>query len=186
MRFTRFLEKYEYVRTLKLFRECFGDDAEFIAELYGELDGENECTGEIRKHTICILENAAGEILAMVHYKPMTAFYADGRREDVSYIMCVGTRADMRHRGLMDQLMEAVTSRLRAEGERWTFLVPVDPAIYRHLDFVQDWKFDPADADLLYADEELELCCAKLLRADNGAADCRPGSFEAPVRLLDR
>lgn len=175
MLITRFLEKYEYVRTQKLFRECFGNDEEYISELYGELDGENECTGTIRSHVIAVIENMSGEILSMVHYKPMIAMYG-AEQVKVGYIMDVATKKDFRHRGMMDELMAAVEERLKAEGDPWCFLVPVDKEIYRHLGYVHDWSFNKGEGDLLDADEGLKDCSAKLLSE---------GEFIKPDRLFD-
>lgn len=172
----RFLEKYEYSRTIKLFIECFGDDKEFLREFYGELDGENECTGTIKDHEITVIENIDGEILAMVHLRPLIAVYED-RKENVSYIMGVATRPDFRHRGFMDKLMKAAEDRIKEKGEGWCFLVPVDKVIYRHLGYVYDWKFNEDEADLLCADDGLTECSAKLLKGD---------CFEAPLRIAPR
>mgnify|MGYP004537121795 CR=1 FL=1 len=174
MLITRFLEKYEYVRTLKLFKECFGNDEEYIAELYGELNGENECTGTIRTHEIAVIENENGDILSMVHYKPVNAVFADGRTVSVSYIMDVATAAASRRNGYMDTLMRLVMKRLSDKKEPWCFLIAVDKAIYKHLGFVHDWVFNSDEADLLDADDGLTECSAAMLNAE---------VFEAPVRL---
>lgn len=175
MLITRFLEKYEYVRTLKLFIECFGNDEEYIAELYGELDGENECTGTIRTHEIAVIENENGDILSMVHYKPVAAVMPDGSRINVSYIMDVATAGTARHNGYMDRLMKLVMRQLEDNGEPWCFLIAVDKAIYNHLGFVHHWTFNEDEADLLDADEGLTECSAAMLSSE---------SFAAPDRLL--
>lgn len=175
MLITRFLEKYEYIRTLRLFTECFGNDEEYISELYGELDGENECTGTIRTHEIAVIENESGDILSMVHYKPATAVFADGSTSPVSYIMDVATAPAARHNGYMDELMRLCMRRLADNGEPWCFLIAVDKAIYRHLGFVCHWQFNPEEADLLDADEGLTDCSAALLNAK---------AFEKPVKLI--
>lgn len=58
-----------------MFIQCFGDDRVYIHNLYGELDGENECTGAIKNHRICVIENEIGEILSMVQTRPVKAVY---------------------------------------------------------------------------------------------------------------
>ncbi len=173
MRILRFLEKYEYIRTLKLFIECFGNDEEYISKLYGELDGENECTGTIRAHEIIVIENELGNILSMVHIRPMAAQYPD-KKISVGYIMCVATAESHRHQGLMDELMKAAEDYLRQRGDKWCFLVAVDKDIYRHLGYIYDWKFNKDEALLLDADEGLTECSAKLLNAKE---------FEPPKKL---
>lgn len=82
MLITRFLTKFEYIRTLGLFIECFGDDKDYIRDLYGELDGENECTGAIKNHRICVIENESGEILSMAHVRGVKAVYPDTNNPD--------------------------------------------------------------------------------------------------------
>lgn len=77
MLITRFLTKFEYIRTLGLFIECFGDDRDYIHDLYGELDGKNECTGVIKNHRICVIEDGSGKILSMAHVRSVKAVYLD-------------------------------------------------------------------------------------------------------------
>ena len=169
----RFLLKHEYIRTLKLFCECFPGNDNYIRELYGELDGNNCCNGTISDHRIAVLENEAGEILSMVHYKLVKAVYSD-KMINSAYIMDVATRKDFRRQGFMDSLIEYTCAALKAKKLGWCFLVAVNRDIYRHLGFIHDWIFNPQEASLLDADEGLTVCSARLLNAD---------SFAPPDRL---
>lgn len=150
----RFLDKKEYGRTRKLFKACFMDD-EFEREYYAE-------DGVVQEHRIAVVEES-GKIIAMLHLAPMEAIYADGHIEYTEYILCVGTDPGFRHKGYMDKLMKWTEDRLIEEGLTWTFLVAVDKNIYRHLGYVYDWRFNENERDLLFADEGLTDCSAKLL-----------------------
>ena len=74
----------------------------------------------------------------------------------------------------MDKLMKWTEERLTEEELGWTFLVAVNKDIYRHLGYIYDWSFNKDEAELLFADEGLTDCSAKLL--------CDK-TFTAPVRL---
>ena len=160
----RFLKNDEHNRTLQLFRECFGDDDEFIEGYYG-----NE-----RRKEIAVMEDGNGNIISMAHVVPRIAEYADGRSEEVSYILCVATKEECRGRGYMKEVMEYVMQYLRLRGEQWCFLVPVDKKIYQGLGFEYTWKLSEKELDILYADDGLETASAALLNA---------GVFESPVEI---
>jgi len=175
----RFLEKNEYLRTLPLFRLCFGTDPEFEAEYYGT----KERPGTVSANRIAVLEED-GAILSMVHLKPLLAEYAPDPRGGgkagtvpVTYLMCVATHPEHRHAGHMDSVMRFAMDRLRKEGEPWCFLVAVDKEIYRHLGFTCDWPFNETERDLLAADDGLTDCSACPLTA---------GRFLPPRRVFDR
>ena len=161
----RFLRQEEYDRTRPLNELCFPDE-EFSAEYY---DG-----GVINRSRIAVKEIGA-EIVSEAHVAPRTLWYhrADGTQYTVNvpYIFCVATHPEYRHRGYMDEVLSLVLDTLREEGCPFAFLVPVDQRIYRHLGFVYDWSFRPEEADILYADDGLTQCSAKLLCADTF---CRP------------
>ncbi|MDO4437931.1 MAG: GNAT family N-acetyltransferase [Eubacteriales bacterium] len=161
----RFLNKDEYGRTRELFKACFMDD-EFEAEYYAE-------NGAVQQHRIAVVEED-GKIIAMLHLAPMQAIYPDGHTENTEYILCVGTDPEFRHRGYMDELMKWTEKMLIDEGFKWTFLVAVNKDIYRHLGYVYDWRFNKDEAELLFADEGLTDCSAKLLSGE---------TFSVPERL---
>lgn len=156
----RFLEKEEYERTRALNDACFPDE-DFSKEYY---DG-----GAIFRNRIAVKE-IGGKIVSEAHFAPRKAWYrrTDGTpyAEEIEYILCVATDPVHRHRGYMDEVLEFALETMRKEGRPWTFLLPVNKEIYRHLGFVHDWTFHPDEADLLYADEGLTECSAKLLCAE--------------------
>ena len=159
----RFLEKEEYKNTLPLALSCFGDP-EFMEEYYA---------GPVFENRVAVLEEE-GRIVPMVQLRPFTAVFPD-RSLPVHYILFVCTDPGFRHRGFMDVLMEYALRELRKAGEEFCFLVAVDKEIYRHLGFVHDWPFRPEEQDLLFADDGLTDCSARLL---NG------GAFTPPDRLI--
>jgi len=192
------------------------EEVDFIEEYYGEYaaaiasgkvpaasgealaaiceDSAAFCTASaaVNGNRIAVLENDAGEILSMVHIRPMKAVYrlaqdsceAKSPEEEiipVRYLMAVATKKACRHRGYMDRVMELVLETLTAEGDPWCFLIAVDKAIYRHLGFDIDWRISPAEQEMLYADENLTEASGKLLCADKMRIPdlIRPGAADA-------
>ncbi|MDO4265467.1 MAG: GNAT family N-acetyltransferase [Eubacteriales bacterium] len=155
----RFLKEDEYGRTRALNDLCFPDE-EFSAAYYDD--------GIVKKSRIAVKE-IGGEIVSEAHAAPRKLWYRDpdGRpySVEVPYIFCVATHPAYRHRGYMDEVLKLMLDVLREDGAPFAFLVPVDPAIYRHLGFVHDWTFGGEEAELLYADDGLTECSAKLLCA---------------------
>ena len=104
----RFLDKSEYFDTIPLFTACFGEDPEFLEEYYGT----PAKPGEVFKGRIAVKETD-GKIVSMVHLKPVRAWYdaKEGSNDGVhvSYILCVSTFPEYRHRGYMDEVMTFVT-----------------------------------------------------------------------------
>ena len=157
-----FLDKKDNLSTRALYELCFPDE-DFASEYYG-------AGGEALKSRIAVSERE-GSIVSMAQLVRRRAVYKDGSRL-VWFITGVCTHPEMRHRGLMDEVMNYVLSELKKEGEEWCFLMPVDMSIYRHLGFVYDFRIRNSETlELLYADEGLELCSACLLCGE---------SFEAP------
>ncbi|MGN1350395.1 MAG: GNAT family N-acetyltransferase [Anaerovoracaceae bacterium] len=164
----RFLKQNEYPHTIPLFKECFGDDPEFLKEYYGQEDGGSapllHPQGRVYRNRIAAeVDDASGEIRSMVHVQPMNAVYPQGK-EPVSYLLCVATLPSCRGQGCMDRVMRMVMEQLRREGESWCFLVAVDKEIYRYLGFELEWTFRPEEAELLAADEGLTRCSAAWLQ----------------------
>lgn len=153
----RFLKPEEYPRTRALSLACFGDDA---------FDEEYYVTKRRIYENRVLVKEADGEIAAMLQLAPRKAWYGT-HAEDVDYILYVATAPAYRRRGYMDELLAFACETMQKEGKPWTFLVAVDKEIYRHFGFVHDWRFHPEEAELLYADEGLTECSAKLLCAEN-------------------
>lgn len=164
----RFLKKEEYGLTRALNDLCFPDEA-FSREYYEE--------GGILENRVVVKE-MDGKVVAEAHLAPRKAWYrnTDGTEYavDVDYILCVATAPAYRHRGYMDEVLELAISEMKKKGKPWTFLMPVDMAIYRHLGFTHDWTSNSDEAELLYADDGLSVCSARLLCAER---------FEVPERI---
>ena len=156
----RFLKQEEYGKTRALNELCFPGE-EFAREYYDE--------GGILENRV-IVKELDGKVVAQAHLAPRKAWYRrpDGTPyfQQVDYILCVATDPAYRHRGFMDEVMELAIRKLQEEGQPWTFLIAVNKEIYRHLGFVYDWTFNPEEEDLLYADEGLTECSARLLCAE--------------------
>ena len=164
----RFLKKEEYGVTRALNDLCFPDEA-FSKEYYED--------GGILENRVVVKEED-GKVVAQAHLAPRKAWYRDAGGKayavDVDYILCVATDPAYRHRGYMDEVMACALAKLQEEGKPWAFLIAVDKAIYRHLGFTYDWAFNLDEAELLYADDGLTECSAKLLCAEH---------FEKPERI---
>ena len=164
----RFLEKNEYASTIPLFIECFGDDPEFMEEYYGTVNADGAVQGRIRNGHVAVLKKE-GKILSMVHirYYDAELFFGSGSLHlQVPYLMGICTDPACRHRGYMDQVMAFVLDQMMYEGHPWCFLIPVDKEIYRHLDFIYEWKLTEEEQEMLYADEGLDTALARLLNAE--------------------
>ncbi len=159
----RYLEQEEFRETFPLALACFGDE-EFLMEYYA---------GPVYGNRVAVLEKE-GRPVSMVQLRPFLAAYGE-ETCPVHYILFVCTLPEERHKGHMDRLMEFVLEDLKKDGEAFAFLVAVDKAIYRHLGFVYDWPFREEEQYLLFADDGLTDCSAKLL-----CGKC----FTAPDRLL--
>lgn len=171
----RFLLPEEYGRTLPLFTECFGEDEEFSRMYYGD-SGK----GDIYRGRVAVLEQD-GQILSMVHVRPMTlqssaAVAADVEQyvlpqlkdmkpEDVrfAYLLCIGTAVDCRGRGYMNEVMTFVENELRQEGCQFSFLVAVDKAIYKSRGYEYHFPLSAESQMYLYADEGLTEGTVKFL-----------------------
>ena len=167
MAVVRFLEPSEYGRTRELFVECFGEDREFCDMYYGS-SGD----GDIYRGRVAVLEQD-GEILSMVHVKPMTLQSSAVVASDVekyvlprlkamkpddvrfAYLLCIGTAVDCRGRGYMDEVMTFVENELRQDGCQFSFLVAVDKAIYKSRGYEYHFPLSAESQEQLYADEGL-------------------------------
>lgn len=152
----RFLERSEYEKTRPLSLQCFGNEDGFLDDYYAD-------EGLISHGRIAVYEEDS-RILSMVHVVPML-MTAKEQTVCASYLLCVATDPDFRHRGYMDHIFAMLLPVLKDEGDAYAFLCPVNTAIYRHLGFTYDWVFDPVYTDLLLADDGLTVCSTKLLNA---------------------
>ncbi len=162
-----FLDRKDNMYTRELYELCFPDE-DFAAEYYGPM-------GEALKSRIAAVEQE-GRIVSMAQLVRRRALYKDGSSQLAWFITGVCTHPDLRHRGLMDEVMGFVLESLRKESESWCFLMPVDLSIYRHLGFIHDFCIrDERELELLYADEGLDTCSACLICGD---------SFISPERIV--
>ena len=150
----RFLRADEFINTKAIAVECFGA-SEDIDEYYNK---------DIHDNRVAVLEDE-GRIISMIHLKRVIAGFKKGSFP-IWYICYVATKKAYQHRGYMSQLMRFVIEVLKNECERFAFLVPVDPDIYKNLGFVFKWEFNPDEADPLYADDGLECCYGCSLNED--------------------
>ncbi len=171
----RFLPPEEYSKTLPLFVECFGADEEFCRMYYGD-PGK----GDIYAGRVAVLEEA-GNILSMVHVRPMTLQTAasvtadvekyvlprlkDVKSEEVrfAYLLCIGTATGCRGLGYMASVMTFVEDELRQEGCQFSFLIAVDKAIYKSRGYEYHFPLSEESQKLLYADEGLTEGTVKFL-----------------------
>lgn len=159
----RFLDKSEYKKTRELAEICFGKD-DFDEEYYSR---------DIFDNLVCVKERD-GKILSMAHLSERRLFFEEGGYTDAYYILYVATLPEERHKGFMDEVMNFSFTRMREEKRELAFLVPADERIYRHLGFEHDWKFNEPERELLYADDGLYFCSAKLICAK---------SFKKPIKI---
>ena len=158
----RFLGPEEYEKTRELAEICFGKE-DFDEEYYSK---------DLYDNLIAVKERD-GRIISMAHLAERRLFFEGREYCDVYYILYVATLPEERHKGYMDEVMSFTFERMMEEKRELTFLVPIDPGIYRHLGFEYDWEFNEDERELLYADEGLNFCSAKLICAK---------SFKKPVK----
>ncbi len=163
------------------------EQEEFMEEFYGSVLPDGRCTGRVSDGRIAVLEagsepvsedapgadplagspaspetGSAPEILSMVQVQ----FYRTASGRVLPYLMGVSTWPRHRHHGYMDAVMNFVLSALKEEGYPCCFLIAVDRKIYRHLDFVHDWKLSEAECLMLYADDGLDTASACLFNSN--------------------
>lgn len=125
----RKLEAKERNRARELWEEIFPEDSKEFLDAYEEVRRDNRIT--------VVEENE--RILAMIHWNPFEISYGKiGNRENrvkAYYIVGVATRAEARRRGYMRNLLIEGMKEMRQDGQPFTFLMPVDEAIYRPFGF---------------------------------------------------
>ena len=168
----RFLKPSEYQSTKALAAECFGDTP----------DLDTYYAADVSDCRIAVLEED-GCILSMVQLRRFFAVY-ENETVPAWYLLYVCTAEQHRHKGYMDAVMHFVLDTINREGERFAFLVPVDPAIYAHLGFVHFWEFRPEEREMLYADGGLTDCFACMLDSSAFAAPAalRPAEGLSDIR----
>jgi len=158
----RFLEKDEFVKTKDLAIEAFGDNE----------DVDSYYQNDIFDNRIAVTK-IDDKIVSMIHLRRMILEF-ENRSESVWYILYVATKIEYRNLGLMNNTFKFVLENLKNEGERFTFLVPVNEKVYENIGFTNKWEFDFALSDILYADDGLRYCYGCIL--DNS-------KFEKPISI---
>lgn len=151
----RFLSPSENRKTRTLADICFAPAS----------DNDEYYRNDIIDSRIAVIED--GDVVcSMAHLRRMI-LTTDDNIYSVWYICYVATLPALRRQRYMTRLFDFVLETLKKEGETLTFLTPVDKKIYRHLGFVHDWTFRREEAELLYADDDLDECSACLLNAES-------------------
>ena len=141
----RFLEKEERPLARALWEEIFPEDSEEFLNVYENIREDNRIAGCLEK----------GRLLSMVQANPFQVWNGTESCGKVHYLVGVATRPSCRHRGYMKNLLHLCLEADRKEGIPFTFLMPVDPAIYEPFGFVtvyeqQTWRGDAWLSDLLW------------------------------------
>ncbi|MCI8514669.1 MAG: GNAT family N-acetyltransferase [Lachnospiraceae bacterium] len=125
----RELERREREKARKLWEAVFPEDSERFLDAYAEIRRDNRITVAEEKE----------EFLAMIHWNPFEICYGKignlENRTRVCYIVGVATRADVRRRGYMRELLVNGMREMRRDGQPFTFLMPADEAIYAPFGF---------------------------------------------------
>lgn len=125
----RELEQKEKKKARELWEKIFPEDSREFLDAYEEVRRDNRITVVEEKE----------EILAMIHWNPFEVVYGKNgsleNRVRACYIVGVATRADVRHRGHMRNLLVKGMEEMRRDGQPFTFLMPADEAIYRPFGF---------------------------------------------------
>ncbi len=127
----RYLKPEEFGKCRGLWREAFPEDSLPFVSYYFEK--------KLPKSRVAVKEDAAGEILSMVHLNPYELRIGEERRR-LDYLVGVATRTDWRHRGCMRELLTGILRDKQAEGEPFCYLMPASPDIYAPFAFA--WIFD--------------------------------------------
>ena len=120
----RYLENEEKINIRPLYEKTFDDSKEFVDYYFD---------GPVYDNDVLVLENE-GEILSKLQLIPKRMVY-QGDICLVHYIYAVATDENHRHCGYMEKLLERAFDDLTKKGEPFTYLVPVNPAVYKKFGF---------------------------------------------------
>lgn len=122
----RKLAQKEHSITRSLWEEVFPEDSkQFLDYYYSYVASDN---------TIYVAQ-IDDKIVSMIHLNPYR-MQIGKRVEMTHYIVAVGTKKEYRSKGLMTKLMHTVLEAMYADGEPFTFLMPVSEKLYAPFDFV--------------------------------------------------
>ena len=120
----RYLSNEEKINIRPLYEAVFEDSEEYVNYLFGEA---------IQVNDVLVLEDN-GRICSMLQLVPKQMIYC-GEKQTIHYIFAVATDEKERNKGYMGMLLNKVFDDLKAKGEPFTYLVPVDPSIYKKFGF---------------------------------------------------
>lgn len=120
----RYLPKEEKQNIRPLYEAVFEDSKAYVDVLFSEQIAENE---------VLVLEND-DKICSMLQLVKKRMVY-QGRVCDIHYIFAVATDENERKKGYMEKLLLRACSDLKMRGEPFTYLVPVNPAVYKKFGF---------------------------------------------------
>jgi len=131
MEFLR-LPREQNILTKTLYEEVFQEDKGAFSDYYYQEVAPGS--------TIYAARQAPEDICSMVHLNP-TRLLWNGEQITIPYIVAVATRKELRHRGLMRNLLDMILQDLEAEGVPFAFLMPINEAIYRPFGFERTWTW---------------------------------------------
>ena len=121
----RYLKDNEKGKSEALYRGAFPEDKDaFVEYYYSYVTKDNR---------ILVLEQE-GEISSMLHLNPYR-LSVNGTEVNAYYYVAVVTKAECRHQGMMRKLLVRSLNDIHEEGHPFTYLMPVNRAIYEPFDF---------------------------------------------------
>ena len=121
----RYLKDNEKGKSEALYRGAFPEDKDaFVEYYYSYVTKDNR---------ILVLEQE-GEISSMLHLNPYR-LSVNGTEVNAYYYVAVATKAECRHQGMMRKLLVRSLNDIHEEGHPFTYLMPVNRAIYEPFDF---------------------------------------------------
>lgn len=120
----RYLNDKEKVNIRPLYEAVFEDSKAYVDYLF---------EGPIFENDVLVLESE-GKICSMLQLVPKRMVYCGGICT-IHYIFAVATDVNERRKGYMETLLDKACEDLKAKGEPFTYLVPVDPSVYKKFGF---------------------------------------------------
>ena len=120
----RYLKDDEKINIRPLYEAVFEDSKDYVDYLF---------EGPVFENDVLVLESE-GKICSMLQLVPKRMVYC-GEICTVHYIFAVATDKNERRKGYMELLLNKVFEDLKAKGEPFTYLVPVDASVYKKMGF---------------------------------------------------
>lgn len=120
-----YLTGEDRLETRRLYESCFPEDsASFTDYYYGERTANSRIA--VRKDS--------GLIVSMAHLNPYEVKLGESR-QTLDYLVAVGTEEGRRRQGHYQDMFRKILGDQHEEGKPFTYLVPVNPEVYRPLGF---------------------------------------------------